>query len=249
MSDAIDPTPYATFQFVCDDAYFRNQAKEFEAAPLWPSIDVATGMHHRQARRSLVIGIACLLPLACVVAAFPQSRSGAPSLVVAIAALFCLSWFLDWLHLRQAANRVRSLQKDRQTQSLAMAYDKAFTVHVGPAGVRWIGPDWEHMSHWSHYFHVHDLPSFIVLRGNGRGDFLPKKSLEPPTTARDVFDLIRERLDELQMSEPHRLRRHFAKHAAPCPRCSYNLRGSAGDACPECGHRLSIDEFPRAAIA
>ncbi len=249
MLDGSDAKPFATFRFVCDATYFRKCAQEFDEAALWPSIDAATGVHQRRARRSLAIGLACLVPLAGVVAAFPQSRTGALGMVVAIAALFCLSWFLDWFHHRQAANHVRSTQRDLQTRSAAQTYNKQFTVHVGPSGVRWIAPDWEHMSHWSHYFRVHDLPSFIVLRGNGRGDFLPKDAMDPPNTASEVIDRIRARLDELQMSEPDRVRRYLAKHAAQCPRCSYNLQGTAGDACPECGHKLSIEVFPYAAIA
>jgi hypothetical protein len=39
------------------------------------------------------------------------------------------------------------------------------------------------------------------------------------------------------------VREFLADRDAACPRCGYNLRGSAGTACPECGRRVSMREL------
>jgi hypothetical protein len=44
------------------------------------------------------------------------------------------------------------------------------------------------------------------------------------------------------------LEAYLASHDALCPRCTYNLRGSSTDRCPECGLPLSLvlsDDDPR----
>jgi hypothetical protein len=36
------------------------------------------------------------------------------------------------------------------------------------------------------------------------------------------------------------LRAYLAERDAPCPGCTYNLRGVTGDECPECGTRIEL---------
>lgn len=39
------------------------------------------------------------------------------------------------------------------------------------------------------------------------------------------------------------LRDFLADRDAPCPSCTYNLRGLSGPACPECGRALVLEEL------
>ena len=42
------------------------------------------------------------------------------------------------------------------------------------------------------------------------------------------------------MTEAELIREYLAERETPCPACGYNLRGSGGERCPECGHSLEL---------
>ncbi len=49
-----------------------------------------------------------------------------------------------------------------------------------------------------------------------------------------------ERMDERAAWEQEMRRVYLAVTDAPCPACGYNLRGSAGDKCPECAAAIEL---------
>lgn len=48
---------------------------------------------------------------------------------------------------------------------------------------------------------------------------------------------------------PSELQKYLADRDALCPGCGYNLRGLAGDRCPECARRISISTLVDARLA
>src|SRR5258705_141475 len=50
-------------------------------------------------------------------------------------------------------------------------------------------------------------------------------------------------MNERASPELRRLRRFLAAADARCPRCRYNLRGTRGEVCPECGLALREEHF------
>lgn len=47
------------------------------------------------------------------------------------------------------------------------------------------------------------------------------------------------------MTRESDLREYLAARDTPCPGCTYNLRGLAGHACPECGRSITLEELSR----
>ena len=61
----------------------------------------------------------------------------------------------------------------------------------------------------------------------------------PVDSRRAVSDQPESFLDDAAL-----LRLFLASRDVPCPVCGYNLRGSAGDGCPECGNAIRLHVIP-----
>ncbi len=241
--------PFASVNFVADAAFFEQFEREAEAAHVWQTPGYVSGIRRRAARRYFWIASACLVGWGLVLAFTPRSiRGGVFPLVMLMGLLYSISWILDWIRLLREARVPLTEQAAHQQARRASGWRAMTTYTIGTPGVRWKTQEHDVHLHWSRFYVVHELPSFVLIRGALFGVVIPKTGLASPKAVADLLAFVRGMLDEHEMGESHRIRRFLAKHSATCP-CGYDLRGCDGRACPECGRPLTIGFIPNAADA
>lgn len=113
-------------------------------------------------------------------------------------------------------------------------------------------------------------PEGVVVRGNGRdlklawstaavttvgpeyalvqfadcgGAIVPRRAFASDDAARVFVERAAQWWRAAQISPAERLTKYLADRDVACPKCGYNLRGNAGEWCPECGLKCSLERL------
>lgn len=80
---------------------------------------------------------------------------------------------------------------------------------------------------------------FVVLKYSGNGEtIVPSRAFASDAAAAEFLDCARR---WRQLAYVEQLERYLADRDLACSRCKYNLRGTRGDACPECGEPIRLE--------
>jgi hypothetical protein len=96
---------------------------------------------------------------------------------------------------------------------------------------------------WSSVGRVRTVPGYsLVQLAMGRA-IIPDNAFKHSEKREEFLAEVRARVDLARLPSAERARRYLQGRDRPCPKCRYNHRDAAGEACPECGHRLSYEEL------
>lgn len=101
---------------------------------------------------------------------------------------------------------------------------------------------------WPMVNEVFTTPSFVMVSEFGPGAYLiPRSAFASDAAVTEFVARVRAIIKERGASVADRIRAHLTYHDVKCPKCAYDLKGSTGEACPECGLALTLLNIPAAA--
>jgi hypothetical protein len=239
-----------------DHIHLRFDLTEADMAAFFRSIeeiDLASSRHWKQYRRSyhLAIALSIALTFLLVIGLATDflgmaSIEGRPVLAIGLAAGVVGAWWTA----AQYRTALKPVMRTKYAEAWAATEESRY--HLGPQSLT-ISADGLALStthhditqRWSGITDIRETPGAIYFNRIDRVCYIvPRRIFESPAAAESTLARAREWLDRRGHGNRRRILDYLAEHDAPCPNCTYNLRGMTTPRCPECGHEPDITIVP-----
>lgn len=145
--------------------------------------------------------------------------------------------------------RVMSFERSQKSQIDAMRL-MDYSAHVGTVSIivdeqvvriqwpnRQLALSWEAVS-------PSESGEFVLLETVGQDTvIIPRRAFASQAAAAEFVSHAQRWWQAGQRPHAERLERYLADLDLACPACKYNLKGTRGEACPECGYALRLESL------
>lgn len=238
--------PFAEYSFDADAEYLRRFTEDVYGVSR--SVVDTSRLLRRRARWNALIafcGIAmCVVVLVLIVeGTMDESRFFVWGLIPGgIGASGLYGWQQCRLALQKLGQAVISAS-DAHIEQLVGRWRISFSDE----GILCQGPRVDSMWKWPNFSRVDVHPSAVAMVCPQGVVAVPRMCFADEESLQALVAQVRERLERHGATEPQRMRDYLLANSIACRKCGYDLKGSAGQACPECGEPLTIGDVPDAA--